>query len=61
MSRACDGDEMKKIKKYKSIDSYDYFKSGSIGKILQFAIRNRVVLKHKKVHLSQKINLRLSQ
>ena len=26
------------MKKYKSIDSYDYFKSGSAGKILQFPV-----------------------
>ena len=42
LSRACDGDEMKN---YESMDSYDYFKSGYVGKILQFANKNRVVLK----------------
>ena len=40
--RACDGEGMKN---YKSMDSFDYFKSGYVGKILQFAIQNRVVLK----------------
>ena len=42
LSRACDWEEMKK---YKSRDSYDYFKSGSIMKIIQFAIKNSVVFK----------------
>ena len=32
LSRACDGEEMKK---HISMDSYHYFKSGSVGKILQ--------------------------
>ena len=41
-ARVCDGEGMKN---YKSMDSFDYFKSGYVGKILQFAIKNRVVLK----------------
>ena len=42
-SRACDGEEMIN---YKLMDSYDYCKSGSVKKIFQFAIKNRVVLKY---------------
>ena len=45
------------------MDSYDCFKSGSVGKILQFAIKNRVVfkIKNKKVAPVPKNKLRLSQ
>lgn len=42
LSRACDGEKMKN---YKSLDSYNYFKSGSVGKILHFIIHNTVILK----------------
>lgn len=52
LSRACDGEEMKN---YKSLDSYNYFKSGSVGKILHFAIKDRAVLKSE-VRPSQKVN-----
>lgn len=39
----CDGDKMNK--KYNTLDSYNYFKSGSVGKILHFVIHDRVILK----------------
>lgn len=52
LSRACDGEKMKN---YKSLDSYNYFKSGSVGKILHFIIHNTVILKSE-VRPSQKIN-----
>ena len=38
------------------MDSYDYFKSGSVGKILQFAIKNKALLKLKKSAPVTKIN-----
>ena len=44
LSSACDGEEMKN---YKSMDNYNYLKSGSGGKVLHFAINKRVVLKSK--------------
>lgn len=50
LSRACDGEEMKNCK---SLDSYNYFKSGSVGKLIYFVIHNRVILKSE-VRTSQK-------
>ena len=40
LSQTCDGEEMKK---YRSMVSYDYLKSVSVRKILQFTIKNRVI------------------
>ena len=38
------------MKKYKSMYSYDFLKNGSVGKILQFAIKKGAPFKKKKIN-----------
>ena len=51
-NKACDGLEMKN---YKSMDSYNYFKSGSVGKILHHIVDDNYIIMKTDVRPSQRV------